>query len=98
MASPRFQFRLWTIFAITALVGWAIVALPYWVHTYPEDQIRLMGLSERERDEELYNRHNDEPMTRYDFFAKPLMVGIASVTALTVGLAVFRHARHRKAQ
>jgi hypothetical protein len=24
------QFRLWQIFALTALVGWAIVAVPYW--------------------------------------------------------------------
>jgi hypothetical protein len=30
MRRPRFQFRLSTVFALTALVGWAVVVLPHW--------------------------------------------------------------------
>jgi len=104
MPRPRFQFRLWTTFAVTALVGWGIVALPYWVHTYPkdqraqEDQIQLMGLSASERYKELYDRHYDEPMTRFDFSAKPLVVGLISVAALAAGLACLRYVRGRKSR
>jgi hypothetical protein len=45
MRRPRFQFRLWMIFALTALVGWGIVAVPYWFK-----KIGQATMSEAERE------------------------------------------------
>ncbi len=36
MAKP-FQFRLLTLFTLVALVGWGIVALPYWAYEFPRE-------------------------------------------------------------
>jgi hypothetical protein len=35
MDRPRFQFRLWMIFVLTALVGWGMVTVPYWFYEIP---------------------------------------------------------------
>lgn len=42
----RFQFRLWTIFALTGIAGWGIVALPYW---YEKVDHWMWELANRER-------------------------------------------------
>jgi hypothetical protein len=52
MPRPRFQFRLWPIFALTALVGWGIVALPYWYETIHDGYFHWKwerGREEREK-------------------------------------------------
>jgi hypothetical protein len=110
MARPPFQFRLWQIFAVTALVGWGIVTVPYWVYTYPD--------IERMRDDEAasiriaaktnltaYDRGHQEIMERKDRErtegydrqgARILMIGVMAITVLTAGLAICRFTRRPK--
>jgi hypothetical protein len=81
MRIPRFQFRLWMIFALTALVGWAVVVIPYWSTPYwvtPDTRHRPDG---RLR---LWN----EGITT-------LASGATVAATLTLGLAVYRSRRRR---
>jgi hypothetical protein len=44
MAFSRPQFRLLTIFALIALVGWGMVAIPYWWRCYHDYQtVKMEG-------------------------------------------------------
>jgi hypothetical protein len=38
MGRGHFQFRLWMIFALMALIGWGLVAVPYWLYEFPMEQ------------------------------------------------------------
>jgi hypothetical protein len=75
MARHRFQFRLWQIFAVTALIGWGIVAVPYWLTTYREEQqiqgridedIRQMNLSTEVRARQRSEREMRREERRYE--------------------------------
>jgi hypothetical protein len=76
MRRPRFQFRLWMIFALTALVGWGVVAVPYWLYRYPKTL--------RSQDDPIWT-----PAPVYPG-VKVLGIGAASVATLAGGLAWYR--------
>jgi hypothetical protein len=101
MRLPRFQFRLWTIFACLALVGWASVAVPYWV--FSADQ-RIEQTIEDDFGNEFLPRR--EMITAYDRaqmgYADPrrpiwrrgavvLALGVSTAVTLALGLVYRRY-------
>jgi hypothetical protein len=83
MASPRFQFRLWTIFALTAFVGWWVVAVPYWTRRHPNE---LWLRAPQDRSFELRRDRSG---------AMILSAGLTSAGALATGLAWYRYSKRR---
>jgi len=108
MRRPRFQFRLLTIFALTALVGWGIVAVPYWLYSYPEERLlqegrdedlRISRLPPAERAKLQDDRYADQmgfggptPPARRELGVRVLLIGGAS----TAALAFYRFHRRKE--
>jgi hypothetical protein len=98
MRLPRFQFRLWTIFAITALVGWAIVAVPYWVAPYATRYPTplLDPISRMEMSPEKMRKYDEETHAQSGWLVNPrnsikvLIGGTLAAAMLVASLTIYR--------
>jgi hypothetical protein len=92
--AKRFQFRLLTLFAVIALVGWGMVAIPHWIKVYPEQrriQQRLEYEANRPRNprERALQRLNEAKHPKpKEVDVIPFVMVAASIVALLAALFV----------